>query len=85
MISDNLKRTYRDQGVNFYAFFEKWEAFDENEKRIKGLHFYIFDQKGYCWFSAYQVSLSFIKNIGNGIFLDRSRLGGRGTAPSVST
>ena len=71
MISDALPHTYVDQDRKFYVFFEHYDAIIE-EQSYKGFHFYILDQHGYCWFSATNTTRQFVKNIGNGVFCDRT-------------
>ena len=70
MISDNQPHTYKDQGRKFYAFFENYEWISD-EKTIKGFHFYIFDQEGFCWDSCTNPSRKYIKDKSHGFFLDR--------------
>ena len=72
MISDKQPYTYIQAGIRFYAFFENWEHFDEaRDKLIKGFHFYVFDQKGYCWEQKHNVAIQYLKLTAHGFFLER--------------
>ena len=78
MISDKQPHTYIDQGRKFYAFFENYQIALEDGAQKKGFHFYCFDQYGFCWFSLTNPSRQFMKNIANGIFLQRPAWQGEG-------
>lgn len=70
MISDNLKHAYVDQGRKFYTFFLNYEV-ERDDKPFKGFHFFCFDQYGYCWFHAFNTTRQFLKQIADGLFLER--------------
>ena len=69
MISNKVPHTYRSHGVKFYAFFENIEV-----EAVKGFHFYVFDENGYCYYTTYFVNNSFLRSFGNGFFLERKGL-----------
>ena len=71
MISDKQPYIYRYKEYTFYAFFEKWEFNEEGYKSFKGINFYIFDQHGYCWDSAINVTRKWIKDKADGFFLEK--------------
>ena len=70
MISDTLQHTYIDQGRKFYTFFLNF-AHETEGKTFKGFHFFCFDQYGYCWFSAFNATRQFLRQIAGGVFLER--------------
>lgn len=70
MISDKQPHAYIDQERKFYTFFLNFEQEIEG-RTFKGFHFFCFDQYGYCWFSAFNATHQFLKQIAGGLFLKR--------------
>ncbi|MYC75712.1 hypothetical protein F4X10_08120 [Candidatus Poribacteria bacterium] len=87
MISNSLQHTYRDQGRKFYAFFLNFSDTREYEvstretkvtgnteprtRTYEGCHFFVFDQAGYVWLHAFNVSNPFVEAIADGFFFER--------------
>ena len=71
-ISNNVPHTYIQDGIRYFALCRNCQTTDVHGKKVKAIHFYVFDEYGWCWLQILHTVDKFINQIGYGVFEDRS-------------
>lgn len=71
MISRNVKPTYTQHGIRYYALFIAIQG-KRGNTFVDAHNLYIFDQEGYCWFQMLSIDKDkVVRQMGKSFLLDR--------------